>query len=90
MIGNYFQVIHITIEKTIIGNTQLVHHVLGTSPKGSLKVLTFGNYKWPSEYSQRTNTKIDGFMKKLFFISNNLCITYLFLFFTGRTIIQNI
>ena len=35
-------------------------------------------------------TKIDGLMKKLFFRSNSPCTTYLFLFFTGRTNIQDI
>ena len=33
MILNYFWVIHITIEKIIIGNTQPAHGDLGTSPK---------------------------------------------------------
>ena len=40
MIRNYFWVIHITIEKIIIGNTQPAHSDPGTSPEGSLKVLT--------------------------------------------------
>ena len=40
MIRNYFWVIHITIEKIIIGNTQPAHDDPGTSPEGSLKVLT--------------------------------------------------
>ena len=34
MIRNYFWVIHITIEKIIIGNTQPAHDDPGTSPKG--------------------------------------------------------
>ena len=35
MIRNYFRVIHFTIEKIIIGNTQLGYDVPGTFPKGS-------------------------------------------------------
>ena len=77
MICNDFWV---KIEKIIIENTQLAHDVLGTSPKGSLKVLISGTYNGPSEDSQGTNAKIDDFMKKHFFRSNNPCITYLFLF----------
>ena len=88
MIRNYFWLIHITIEKIIIGNIQPAHDVPGTSPEGLLKVLTSGIYKGPSGDSQGTNTKIDDFMKKLFLRSNSPCITYLFLFFTGRTNIQ--
>ena len=81
MIRNYFQVIHITIEKIIIRNTQPAHDVPGTSPEGPLKFLTSRTYKGPSEDSQGTNTKIDDLMKKLFSRSNSHCITYLFLFF---------
>ena len=44
-----------------------------------------GNYKGPSGDSHGSNTKIDDFMKKLFMRSNSPYITYLFLFFTGRT-----
>ena len=46
MIRNYFRVIHITIEKIIIGNTQPAHDIPGTSPEGPLNVLTSGTYKW--------------------------------------------
>ena len=88
MIRNYFRMIHITIKKIIIGNTQPAHDVPRTSTEGPLKVLMSGTYKGPSGDSQGTNTKIDGCMKKLFFRSNSPCITYLFLFFTGRTNIQ--
>ena len=88
MIRNYFRVIHITFEKITIGNTQPTHDVLGTSPEGLPTVLTSGTYKSPSEDSERTNTKIDDFMKKLFFRNNSPCITYLLLCFTGRTTIQ--
>ena len=61
-------------------------HPIGTrrprdAPEGPLKVLMSGTYKGPSGDSQRTNTKIDDFMKKLFSRSNSPCITYLFLFF---------
>ena len=78
MIRNYFRVIHITIEKIIIGNTQLTHDVPRKSPKSSLKVLTSRTYKEPSGDSLGTNTKIDDLMKKLFFRSNSPYITYLF------------
>ena len=81
MICSYFRVIHITIKRIIIGNTQSAHDIPGTSPEGPLKVLMSGTYKGPSGDSQRTNTKIDDFMKKLFSRSNSPCITYLFLFF---------
>ena len=89
MIRNYFWLIHITIEKIIIGNTQPAHDVPGKSPEGLLKVLTSGIYKGPSGDSQGTNTKIDDFMRKLFFRSNSPYLTCLFLFFTRRTNIQN-
>ena len=75
---NYFRVIHITIEKIIIENTEPAHDVLRKSPEG------------PTGNSQGINTKIDDFMKKLFFRSNSLCMTYLFLLFTGRTNIQKL
>ena len=80
MIRNYFRVIHITVNKIIIENTQPAHDVPGTYPEGLLKVLTSGTYKGPSGNSQGTNTKIDNFMKKLFFRSNSPGITHLFLF----------
>ena len=88
MIRNYFRVIHVIIEKIIIGDTQPAHDVPRTSPEGPLKVLISGTYRKTSEDSQGTNTKIDDFMKKLFFRNNSPCITYLFLLFTGRTNIQ--
>ena len=40
MIHNYFWVIHITMEKIIIGNIQKVRDDQGTSPEDFLKVLT--------------------------------------------------
>ena len=52
--------------------------------KVPLKVLTSRIYREPSGDSQGTKTKIDDLMKKMFFRSNSPCITYLFLFFTGR------
>ena len=60
-------------------------HPIGTRrprdvPEGPLKVLMSGTYKGPSGDSQRTSTKIDDFMKKLFSRSNSPCIPYLFLF----------
>ena len=88
MICNYFRAMHITIEKIIKGIPQPAREVPGTSPEGSLKVLMSGTYRRLSGDSQGTNTKIDDFMKKLFFRSNSPCIIYLFLLFTGRTNIQ--
>ena len=67
MIRNYFRMIHITVEKVIIGNTQPTHDVPGTSPEGPLKVLTSGTCKGPSGNSRGTNTKIYDFMKKNIF-----------------------
>ena len=86
MIRNYFQVIHNTMEKIIIGNTQPAHDVRWKSTER----LTSRTYKEPSGYSQGTNIKIDDFMKKLSFRSNSPFITYLFLFFTGRTNVLNV
>ena len=40
MISSYFWVIHITIDRIIIGNTQPADGDTGTSSEGSLKVLT--------------------------------------------------
>ena len=77
MIRNYFQVIYILIEKIVIGNTQPVHDVPGTSPGGLLNVLKSEICRGFSGDSQGTNTKIDDFMKKLFFRSNSPFITYL-------------
>ena len=68
--------------------TQRVHDVLGTSPEDPVKVLRCRTYRGPLGDSQGTNTKIDDFMKKLFFRSNSPCIIHLFLFITGRTNIQ--
>ena len=61
----------IIIEKIIIGNAQPTHDVLGTSPEGSLKIPTSVTYRGSSGDSQGTHTKIDDFMKKLFFRSNS-------------------
>ena len=71
MIRIHFRVLHIIIEKIIIRNTQPTHDVLGTSAEGLLKILTSGTYRGSSGDSQGTNTKIDDFMKKLFFRSNS-------------------
>ena len=43
--------------------SQPAHNVLGTSPKGSLRVLTSGTYRG----LQGTNTKIDDLMKKMYY-----------------------
>ena len=45
MIRNYFRVIHITVDKIIIGNSQPAHDVPRKSPEGFRKVLTSGMYK---------------------------------------------
>ena len=66
MIRNYFRVIRIIIEKIIIGNTQPAHDVLATSSEGPLKILTSKTYRGPSGDSQRTNTKIDDFIKNCY------------------------
>ena len=90
MICNYFRVIHIIVEKIIIGSTQpcLEDDASETSPEGPLKVLTFEIFRGPSEDSQGVTTKTDDFIKKLFFRSNSPCIIYLLLFFTGKANIQ--
>ena len=67
-----------------VSRTQLADYAPGTSPEGSLKVLTSGTYRGPSGDSQGTNTKTDELMKKLFFKSNSPCITYVILFSTGK------
>ena len=72
MIRNYFR-----IEKVIIGNTQAAHDVPGTSPDSLLKVLMYGTYREPSGDSQGTNTKIDDFMKKLFFRSIRVLVLHI-------------
>ena len=67
---------HIKIEKIIIGNTQpvLENDLPYTSPEGPLKVLMFGTYRGSSRDTQGVNAKFDDFRKKLF---------------TGRTNIQS-
>ena len=90
MICNYFRVIHIIIEKIIIGNTQPTYDVPRTSPEGPLKIPTSGTCRGPLGESQGTNTKIDNFMKKWFLRSNSPFITYVFLLFTGRTNTQKL
>ena len=74
--------------RSSLSAAQPAHNVPGTSPEGPLKVVTSETYRGPSRDPQGTNTKTDNLMKKLFFRSNSSCITYLFLFFTGRTNIQ--
>ena len=69
----------IIVQKT----SQLIRDFLGTSPEGSLKILTSGAYRGHLGDSQETNTKTyDVLIKKLFFRSSSDCITYLFLLFT--------
>ena len=74
MIRNYFR-----IEKIIIGNTQPAHDVSRTS--SLLKVLTSGTYRGPSGDSQGTNTKINNFMRKLFFKSIRVLVLHICLCF---------
>ena len=62
-------------------STQLTRDFPGTSPEGSLKVLTSGTSRRSSGDSYGTNKKIDDLMKKVFFRCNSLCFTHLFLFF---------
>ena len=56
----------------------------GTSPEGSLKVLTSGISRGPSGDSYRTKKKIDDFIKKVFFRCNSLLFIHLLLFFTEK------
>ena len=68
----------------------LHHENIMTSADGPLKVLDVQEQqenfrRWKS---QGTNTKIDYLMKKSVFENKSHCITYQFLFFTGRTSIQ--
>ena len=81
MIRKYYRVITITIEKIIIGNTQLAHDIPETSPEGSLKVLTSGTCKGPSGYSQGTKYKNWSFYRKNVFLEVISLFTYLLLFF---------
>ena len=68
MVRNYFRVIHITIEKIIIGNTQPAHEVPETSPEGPLKVLMPGTSKVLSGDSQETNTKNEKIKNCFYFL----------------------
>ena len=77
MIRNYFRAIDILIEKIVIGNTHPPHDVPRTSPEGLLKVLKSETLRGLSGGSLGINTKLDDFMKNLFFRSNSSCITYL-------------
>ena len=65
MIRNYFRVLHIIIEKIIIGNTRPARDAPGTSPEGSLNVLTSGTYRGPSgdQYKNWCFYKKDVFQK---------------------------
>ena len=47
----------------LLDYTQLAHDVPGASPEGPRKVLKSGTYR----DSQRSNTKIDDLIKKMFF-----------------------
>ena len=60
----------------------------GTSPEGSLKLLTSRTSREPSGDSWVTNKKIDNLMKKVFLRYNSSCFTHLLLFFTGKLNMQ--
>ena len=77
MICNYFRAMHITIEKIIKGNPQLAHDAPGTSPEGSLKVLTSETYKRLSGDSQGTNTKVDDFFSEVIVPVLYICFCFL-------------
>ena len=53
-----------------------------------LKVLTSETSRGSSRYSYGTNKKINDLIKKVFFRCNSPCLTYLLLFFTGKTNMQ--
>ena len=88
MIRNYFRVIHITIEKIIIGNTQPTHDVLGTSAEIPLNVLASGIYRGPSRDSQGTNAKLMILWKNCFSEVIVLVLDICFCIFTGTKNIQ--
>ena len=71
-----------------VETTQPARDVPGTSPEGSLKVLTSGTSRGPSGDSSGTNKKIDNLMKKVFFRCNSSCFKHLLLIFTGKTNMQ--
>ena len=56
MIRNYFRVIHITIEKIIIGNTQLRHDVPGKANTGRTNIPFYRKNK----YSRVLNGDVHG------------------------------
>ena len=62
--------------------SQPARNVMGTSPEGPIKVLTFRELL-------KDQQKIDDLMKKVFFKCNSPCFTHLLLFFTGKTNILN-
>ena len=64
MIPNYFCVIHITIEKIIIGNTQPAHDDPGTSPKGP-------NVKPTRETTRDPQGTLGGPLQKLMILWKN-------------------
>ena len=73
----------------ILNPTQLAHDVRWTAPQGSLKVLTSGTYRGPSEDSQWTDTKVDEFMKKLCFRSKSLVLHIYSCFLQERETFKN-
>ena len=66
MIRIHFRVIHVIIEKIIIGNTQPTHDDLGTSPEGPLKILTSGTDRKSSGDSQEPIQKLIIYEKIVF------------------------
>ena len=73
----------------ILNPTQLAHDVRWTAPQGSLKVLTSGTYRGPSEDFQWTDTKVDELMKKLCFRSKSLVLHIYSCFLQEREIFKN-
>ena len=68
MVRDYFRVIHITMEKIIIGNIQPAHDVPETSPEGPLKVLMPGTSKGLLGDSQGTNTENEKIKNCFYFL----------------------
>ena len=68
MVRDYFRVIHITMEKIIIGIIQPAHDVPETSPEGPLKVLMPGTSKGLLGDSQGTNTKNEKIKNCFYFL----------------------
>ena len=83
MIRNYFRVLHITIEKIIIGNTQTAHDVPETSPEGSLNALTSKDLQetfrglWGDQYKNWWFYEKTVFQKYLIVLVLHICLCFL-------------